>query len=102
MIAAALGWIGTMGTFAAYILLWRGKLGSDSLTYALMNTVGGIMGGTASAFYGAWPSVASNIVWAAVGVQSISVEVRRRVRSRRSRATNAFEALYEPLSDCLV
>jgi hypothetical protein len=100
MIAAALGWIGTMGTFAAYILLWRGKLGSDSLTYALMNTLGGIMGGCASAFYGAWPSVASNIVWAAVGVHSIVIEVRRRIRSRRSRATNALEALYEPV-DCL-
>ncbi|RYB93726.1 hypothetical protein EUA93_04750 [Nocardioides oleivorans] len=101
MIAAALGWVGTMGTFAAYILLWRGKLGSDSLTYALMNTVGGFLGGAASAYYGAWPSVASNFVWAAVGLQSIVVEVRRRIRSRRSRATTAMQALYEPI-DCLV
>ncbi|SEC23149.1 hypothetical protein SAMN04489844_1920 [Nocardioides exalbidus] len=101
MIAAALGWVGTMGTFAAYILLWRGKLASDSLTYAVMNTVGGLLGGAASAYYGAWPSVASNVVWAAVGMHSIGVEVRRRIRSRRSRATTAMQALYEPI-DCLV
>ncbi len=98
MFAATLGWVGTMGTFAAYILLWRGKLGSDSLTYALMNTVGGCLGGAASAYYGAWPSVASNVVWAAVGMQSIVAEVHRRMRSRRHRATTPLEAFCEPLS----
>lgn len=100
--AAALGWIGTVGTFAAYLLLWRGRIASDSVSYALMNTIGGLLGGTASAVYGAWPSVASNVVWAAVGAHSITVAVRRRIRSRRSRATTAVEALCEPIADCLV
>jgi len=98
MIAATLGWVGTLGTFAAYLLLWRGKVGSDSLTYALMNTVGGLLGGFASAYYGAWPSVASNVVWAAVGMQSIAVEIRHRVHRRRPRANSALETLREPLS----
>lgn len=98
MIAAALGWAGTVGTFAAYLLLMRGRLLHDSLTYSLLNAVGGMLGATATAMYGAWPSVASNIVWAAIGVHSTVVAVRRRMRGRHHRTTTALDVLREPLS----
>jgi hypothetical protein len=78
MITAALGWLGMAGTFGAYVLLWRGRLASESLTYSLLNTVGGLLGGMASAAYGAWPSVASNLVWAAVGLHGVVTALRRR------------------------
>lgn len=78
MVAGALGWIGTMGTFLAYLLLWKGRVGSESLTYAVMNAFGGLLAGTASVLYGAWPSAASNFVWAAIGIQSAVVTVHRR------------------------
>ena len=71
MLAAWLGWLGTAGTFAAYLLLWRGRLSIESRKYAALNVVGGCMAGLASVIYGAWPSAASNFVWAAVGLQSI-------------------------------
>jgi len=58
MLAAALGWLGTAGTFLAYAMLWRGRLGSESRRYATLNMVGGLMGGSAAALYGAWPSAA--------------------------------------------
>jgi|SRR5690348_5649241 len=85
MIAGALGWVGTVGTFCAYLLLWRGRLSSTSMTYACMNALGGILGGCASVLYQAWPSVASNFVWAALGAQTILATLwarhRRRIKS---------------------
>ena len=71
MTAALLGWLGTAGTLAAYGLLWRGRLTSTSRRYALLNLVGGVLAGTASGLYGAWPSAASNAIWAALGLHSM-------------------------------
>ena len=70
MIAAAMGWIGTFGTIGAYVMLSRGSWHSASLRYA------------ASAAYGAWPSVASNLLWSGVAVHSAIVTVRTRRRRR--------------------
>lgn len=80
LVAGVLGWLGTAGTFAAYLLLWRGRLASTSLTYAAMNTIGGLLAGTAGALYGAWPVVASNAVWAALGAHTLLVTLRARAR----------------------
>jgi hypothetical protein len=79
MLAAAMGWLGTLGTFGAYVLLWRGRLDSGSLRYALLNAAGGLLGGTASALYGAWPSAASNFVWAAVAMHTAATRIRARI-----------------------
>lgn len=76
MAAALLGWLGMAGTFAAYALQWRGVLSSDSVRYALLNVVGGTMGGVASLLYGAWPPAASNFVWAAIGLAALVRSVR--------------------------
>lgn len=70
MLIETLGWVGTAGTFGAYLLLSRGWLASHSLTYSLLNVAGGLLAGGASVAYGAWPSVASNLVWAAVGLHA--------------------------------
>jgi hypothetical protein len=71
MIAAALGWVSTVGTLTAYILLCRGRLTSSSMRYAAMNAIGGILGGGAAILYHAWPSMASNFVWAVLGGQAL-------------------------------
>lgn len=77
MIAAALGWLGTAGTFMAYVMVSRGWLSANSRRYATLNIVGGLLGGTASVIYGAWPSVASNFIWAAVGIVTVTAAARR-------------------------
>jgi len=89
MLAASLGWLGTAGTFVAYLMLWRGRLTAQSRRYALLNVAGGLMAGAASASYGAWPSAFSNFVWAAVGLHSVvTVHLSRRTSSSaRSAAT---------------
>lgn len=96
--AAVLGWIGTAGTFVAYLLLWRGRVGSESLAYALMNAAGGVLAGAASVLYGAWPSAASNLVWAAIGLHSMLSALRRRRRARR--AARHVITVGDPVADC--
>lgn len=80
MIAAALGWLGTIGTLVAYLMLTRGHLAASSLSYAMLNALGGLFGGAASAAYGAWPSATSNFVWAALGLHSAIAAVCRHRR----------------------
>jgi hypothetical protein len=71
MLAAALGWLGTIGTFTAYALVWKGRLTSESRLYAWLNLAGGLMGGTACVIYSAWPSAASNFAWAILGLHAV-------------------------------
>jgi len=84
-VADVLGWLGTVGTFAAYLLAARGRLHPTSLGYAAMNTLGGILGGAASLLYGVWPSFASNAVWAAVGAATLVRGLHARRTTLRSR-----------------
>ena len=82
MIASAMGWIGTVGTISAYVLLSRGRWSPASLRYSAINGVGGLMCAGASAAYGAWPSVTSNLLWAVIAAQSVTATLRER-RSER-------------------
>ena len=82
MIAAAMGWIGTVGTISAYVMLSRGRWQPASLRYALLNGVGGLLAAAASAAYGAWPSVASNLLWSAVAVHSAVTTLHARRTAR--------------------
>jgi hypothetical protein len=78
MIAAALGWVGTVGCISAYVLLARGRMRSESVSYAALNLVGGMMGAGATAMYGAWSSVASNLIWAVVAGHGLVTALRAR------------------------
>ena len=103
MLSAALGWLGMAGTFVAYLLLWRGRVASESLTYATLNAVGGLLGGTGSVLYGAWPSAASNFVWAAIGLHSIVVSVGTRTAAAAGSPDPDVELpLHRAPQDCLV
>ena len=76
MIAASLGWVGTIGTIAAYVLMSNGKLVATSKRYAAMNVVGGLLAGLSATAYAAWPSVVSNLVWASIGAWSLFSAMR--------------------------
>jgi hypothetical protein len=78
MVAAALGWVGTLGTFGAYVLLSRGLWHATSIRYAALNGVAGLLGAIGSSLYGAWPSVVSNVLWSGVAAQSIVLTYRAR------------------------
>jgi hypothetical protein len=52
------------------------------LRYAALNGVAGLLAGSASAVYGAWPSVVSNLLWSCIALHSAVVTLRGR-RSQR-------------------
>jgi hypothetical protein len=66
-----MGWSGTLGTIGAYVMLSRGSWHAASLRYAALNGVCGLLAAAASAAYGAWPSVASNLLWSCVAAHSL-------------------------------
>lgn len=103
MLVATLGWLGTAGTFGAYVLLSRGWLASHSVTYSTLNVVGGVLGALASAAYGAWPNVASNVVWAAVGLHAVTTTLaQRRPAVPRLTGVEPVESREPLLQECLV
>jgi hypothetical protein len=56
----------------------------SSLKYASMNALGGVLAGTASALYGAWPGAAANFVWAVVGIHTLALCLHRKFIRRQS------------------
>jgi hypothetical protein len=84
MFAAAMGWIGTVGTISAYVLLSRGRWSATSLRYSVINILGGVLCAGASAAYGAWPSVTSNLLWSAIAAHSALTTVRERRAHRHA------------------
>ena len=88
MIAAALGWLGTIGTFGAYVLLSRGRWQATSIRYAALNGVAGLLGAVGSSLYDAWPSVVSNMLWSGVAAHSMVWTYRERRGARMAGATN--------------
>lgn len=82
MIALAMGWVGTVGSIAAYVLLSRGTWDATSLRYSAVNGLAGLIAGFASAAYGAWPSVAANFLWAGIAGHSALATLHARRRAR--------------------
>ena len=66
------GWLGMALLISAYALVTAGKLHGPGLTFQLMNLFGGGFLMINSAYYGAWPSAALNLVWVVVGLVGLS------------------------------
>lgn len=93
LIGSILGWIGTVGTFSAYLLLMRGHLAAETLRYSLLNAVGGMLAAGGAYAFGAWPAFVSNILWAGIGVHGIVLALRKR---RANRGTPTLQLPIEP------
>lgn len=66
------GWIGMALLISAYALVTTGRILGPSLTFQLMNLVGGGSLMVNSAYYAAWPSAALNLVWVVIGVVGLA------------------------------
>jgi hypothetical protein len=73
------GWLGMALLIGAYALVTTGRITGPSLTFQLMNLVGGASLMVNSAYYGAWPSAVLNVVWVVIGLVGLS-----RARLRRA------------------
>jgi hypothetical protein len=71
LIVAAVGWAGAALLLGAYALVSAGRLAGGGLAFQLMNLAGAVGLAVNSAVNGAWPSVALNLVWIAVGAVTL-------------------------------
>lgn len=73
------GWIGVAAFLIAYVFVSTGRVEGNSITFQLLNLMGGVLLIINSFYYGAYPSVGVNIAW--IGV-AIYVLARRKLKSR--------------------
>jgi hypothetical protein len=81
-LVTALGWVGAVTCLVAYVMVTRGRWAPSSGRYQLTNVVSGALMGLVAARSGVWPSVATNLVWTAVGVYAVAVILVARRRRR--------------------
>lgn len=62
------GWVAAVLVVAAYALLSAGRLSGDSASYQWMNLLGAVGLVVNTAWNGAWPSTAVNVIWAVIGL----------------------------------
>lgn len=74
------GWAGMGLLISAYALVTAGRLLGTSLVFQLMNLAGGALLMVNSAYYGAWPSAALNLVWVVIGTVGLARAGVRRGR----------------------
>jgi hypothetical protein len=65
------GWSAAVLILAAYSLLSLGKIQARSSMYQAMNIIGAAGFVINCAYNNAWPSVALNVVWMAIGIYAL-------------------------------
>jgi hypothetical protein len=81
IVVNVVGWVGMALLISAYALVTTGRLLGPSLTFQVMNLVGGAALMINSAYYDAWPSAVLNLVWVVIGGVGLA-----RARLRRASA----------------
>jgi hypothetical protein len=77
LIVDVLGWLGAVLLLLAYWRVSHGLLDPKGRHYQWLNVAGGALLIVNSAWYGAFPSVAVNVVWILVGLQALLTWRRR-------------------------
>jgi hypothetical protein len=84
----ALGWVGMVLLLGAYWLLTAGRLRASGVRYQLANLLGGCLLMVNTAYHGAWPSAALNLVWFGIG----AIGIRQGILAHRGRAAATVAA----------
>jgi hypothetical protein len=74
------GWTGAALILGAYALLSAGKVRGESVTYHMMNMLGGVALLLNSAWNGAMPSAALNLIWTGIAVYALCQRWRLQVK----------------------
>ncbi len=73
MIFDIVGWLGTGIVLTAYVLVSTGRIQPRATVYQAANVVAGVGLGLNALVNGAWPLVALNVVWGAVGLWNLTM-----------------------------
>lgn len=71
LFVAMLGWAGAILVLASYVLLSTRRIDGHSLTYHVINLLGAIGVGANSAWNGAIPSTAVNVIWMGIAIYAL-------------------------------
>lgn len=102
---AAAGWAGAIATVGAYALVTQRRIEPDSMLYQTLNLGGASTLAVSATASGAWPSLAVNVVWVAIGFQAVLAMKRSAISGRLHagvRALPALAALLRELRDARV
>jgi hypothetical protein len=87
---AVIGWVSAGCLLAGYGLVSTGRLSGESVSFQLLNGLGALGLAVNTAYLGAWPSTALNVVWIGIGVAAL-VRSRRRPSYRHSVTTRRID-----------
>jgi hypothetical protein len=76
----AIGWMGAAALLVAYAMVSSKKWEGHSSAFQLLNVGGSLLLAANTIFYGAYPSMFVNVVWAAIAIFTIATS--KRVSSR--------------------
>ncbi len=71
LFADVIGWIGSVEVVLAYMLVSYEKIAAVSQSYQWLNLTGGILLLVNTAYYGAYPSAFTNLIWFEVALFAI-------------------------------
>jgi len=91
MVATSVGWVGAVGTVTAYALVSRRRLDANSMRFQTINVMGAGLLAVSAMSASNWPSMVSNLVWAAVGVHAL-VQARHALRAAVAERWRALRA----------
>lgn len=66
------GWIGAVLVLLAYVLVSTGRLEGRSIAFQVLNLIGALGFIANTAWHGAIPSMALNIVWSAIALYTLA------------------------------
>jgi hypothetical protein len=73
----AIGWVAAALILASYLLVSMGRLSGQSRAFQWLNVVGAAGFIVNSGWHGAWPSTVLNVIWAAIGIFTLTRIARR-------------------------
>lgn len=76
------GWIASILLVAAYWLVSKNKISAQSALYQSMNLIGSALLIVNTAYYGAFPSTAVNIIWVVIGAFYLLKSKKEKTGSR--------------------
>jgi hypothetical protein len=71
VVAATGGWIGAVGTVGAYAMVSQRRMEAHSLRFQVINVACAALLSVSALSVHNWPSMASNLVWMAIGVHAL-------------------------------
>jgi hypothetical protein len=89
LVVDLLGWFGAAVVVVAYALVSSGRVGGRAVGYQVMNLGGSALLILNTAYHGALPSLAVNVIWAAVAAATLARGLKPRPEEPNARVGDA-------------